>query len=219
MNKLALSLGLSVVAFIFVMTAIVTGSANATTAPTDGYAAVWQADDETTPTPSPSPTPLENDFEAGEARAIAAATDTAYSPEIEEPLEFDEFPVELLFEEFYARFDMRRGWVMTDKLLSLDGVEVVMEGYVAPPLKARIDFIILTEVQLSLCPFCSTDADWPDQIALVYLPEPDIISTEYPVRVVGRLEVGSQMDLETGMVSLVRIYAEEIEAITDYYAK
>lgn len=162
---------------------------------------------------TPTPTPLQEDLEGGLSRAQAAATDTAYQPTAENPITFDSFPVALQFDEFYSGFDMRRGWQMSDKLVSLDGQQVVMEGYVAPPLKPRLDFFVLTQVQLAFCPFCSTDADWPDRIALVYLPEEDIISSEYPVRVTGRLEIGSSVDTETGMVSLVRLYLEELETI------
>lgn len=221
-NKLILSVGLSAIAFAFVALAIVAGSASATETNTDQVGmSQWYAKATATPTTTPladrqaTPTPLDNQLEPGQARAIAAATDAVYSPPIENPVEFADFPVRLTFDEFYDRFDMRRGWVMSEKLLSLDGLEVTMEGYVAPPLKPEIDFLVLTGIQLAVCPFCSTAADWPDRIALVYLPDPRIVSTEYPVRVVGRLELGSMMDLESGMVSLVRIYADEIEAITD----
>ena len=50
------------------------------------------------------------------------------------PIAFEESPVSIDFDEFYAGFDMRSGLKLTDKLLSLDGKEVVMEGYMAPPL-------------------------------------------------------------------------------------
>jgi hypothetical protein len=41
----------------------------------------------------------------------------------------------------------------------------------APPLKAEAAFFVLTEIPMSLCPFCSSDADWPDNIVVVYLGE------------------------------------------------
>lgn len=28
---------------------------------------------------------------------------------------------------------------------------------------------MLTEIPMALCPFCSSDADWPDNIVVVYL--------------------------------------------------
>src|SRR5690606_26685048 len=126
---------------------------------------------------------------------------------------FDEFPVPLKFSEFYNGFSIRHGLLFTDKLKSLDGQKVVMEGYVAPPLKPKLDFFVLTRIQLAFCPFCSSDVEWPDDIVLVYLPEQVVLSTEHPVRLTGQLELGTSVDAETGMVSLVRIYAEHIETL------
>lgn len=168
-----------------------------------------------TPTPRPpTPTPLDNQVESGSARAIAATYDAAFHPTPRNPIEITEAePIGLTFSQFYDAYDMRRGLVVSDFLVALDGREVVMEGYVAPPLKPKLDFFVLTEMRLSICPFCSTDADWPDRIALVYMPEEGIIDFAYPVRVTGRIEVGSQMDIESGMVSMVRLYADEIEEI------
>lgn len=160
-----------------------------------------------------TPTPSENRYEPGEARAIALATDTEYDPEITEPMSFDSFPVALTFEDFYSGFSVRTGLQLSDTLKSLDGEQVVMEGYVAPPLKPRLDFFVLTKIQLAFCPFCSTDVEWPNDIALIYLPEQQVLSSEFPVRVTGQLEIGSSVDAETGMVSLVRIYAEELEVL------
>lgn len=152
-------------------------------------------------------------LEPGVAREIALATDIPMQPTVENRLTFDEDPVPLTFSEFYDGFDLRRGLIFSDKLLSLDGQRVVIEGYVAPPLKPRIDFFVLTRIQLAFCPFCSTDVEWPNDIALVYMPEQEVFSGEFPVRVVGQLEVGSSVDAESGMVSLVRIYMESLEQI------
>lgn len=159
----------------------------------------------------PTPAPQFKNLPPGESREIARATDIALIPNIENRIQFDAEPVSLRFDEFYSGFDMRRGLQLTEKLLSLDGKTVSMEGYIAPPLKPRIDFFVLTKIPLAFCPFCSTDASWPDDIALVYLPEQAIYTNEYPVRVIGQLEVGTSVDADSGMVSLVRIYAESIE--------
>jgi len=152
-------------------------------------------------------------LEPGVAREIAMATDIPMQPTVENQLTFEEDPVPLTFSEFYEGFDLRRGLIFSDKLLSLDGQRVIIEGYIAPPLKPRIDFFVLTRIQLAYCPFCSTDVEWPDDIALVYMPEQRVFSGEYPVRVIGQLEVGSSVDAESGMVSLVRIYMESLEQI------
>jgi hypothetical protein len=163
--------------------------------------------------PTSTPAPLDNNLAVGKAREIAQATDVAYQPTPRSEVVFNDYPVDLTFNEFYDGFNMRTGLVLSDKLVSLDGDTVVMEGYVAPPLKPEIDFFVLTSIPLASCPFCSTAADWPDDIALVYLPESEVIYSPYPVRVTGKLEVGSSVDAESGMVSLVRIYAEDMEIL------
>lgn len=158
-------------------------------------------------------TPSANLLEPGVARQIALATDIAMMPDIEDPIEFDQEVIPLIFSEFYSGFSIRTGLVISDKLNSLDGKTVTIEGYIAPPLRPRLDFFVLTRIQLAFCPFCSTDVEWPDDILLAYLPEQQLLSSEYPVRITGTLEVGSSVDAETGMVSLVRIYVDEMEPL------
>ncbi len=160
-----------------------------------------------------TPTPLSVALPQGSAAAIALATDVALQPTIANPLTFDESPIALTFDEFYNGFNLRTGLVLSDKLLSLDGKEVVIEGYMAPPLKPELDWFVLTRIRLEFCPFCSSTADWPDDIALVYVLDKPILTTIQPLRVQGRIEIGSVVDAETGMVSLVRIYAEQIETL------
>jgi hypothetical protein len=163
---------------------------------------------------SATPTPWQTDLPEGNARVVALATDVALRPTPRQPITFDSFPVAINFKEFYDGYDMRRGLILSDKLVSLDGQSVVMEGYMAPPLKANLDFFVLTRIRLAICPFCSSDADWPNDIALIYAPENKIVSpTQLPVRVTGHMEVGSSLDYESGMVSLVRIYAEKVETL------
>ncbi|MEZ4860372.1 MAG: hypothetical protein R3C14_03665 [Caldilineaceae bacterium] len=168
---------------------------------------------ETDAAPTATPTPLTIDLPQGSAAAIAMATDTAMKPEITHPLAFDQKPVPITFDEFYSGFSIRGGLKLSDKLLSLDSQEVVMEGYMAPPLKPQLDWFVLTRIRLEFCPFCSSTADWPNDIAVVYLTEKTTVATQEPIRARGRMEVGSAVDPETGMVSLVRIYAENVESL------
>jgi len=159
-------------------------------------------------------TPLEINLEAGRAMSIAAATDTAMRPTPRNPITFDDTaPIPIRFDEFYDGYDLRRGLLLSDKLVSLDGLTVVMEGYMAPPLKPELDYFVLTRVRLAFCPFCSTAADWPDDIALVYLSGDAVTATTNPVRITGRMEIGQSVDPETGMVSLVRIYSDDLEIL------
>ena len=160
-----------------------------------------------------TPTPLSLLLPPGSAAAIALATDSAMQPTVANPIEFANSPVAITFDEFYNGFNMRTGVILSDKLLALDGKEVVIEGYMAPPLKPELDWFVLTRIRLEFCPFCSSTADWPDDIALVYLLDDPIVTTIQPLRVQGRMEIGSAVDPETGMVSLVRIYAKQIDAL------
>jgi hypothetical protein len=162
---------------------------------------------------APTATPRDNNLPAGKAQEIAAATDTAMKPEIENPMQFDVFPVSISFDEFYDGYNLRTGLVLSDKLVSLDGQNVVMDGYMAPPLKPELDYFVLTRIRLAFCPFCTNASDWPDDIALVYMGDQTTTATQYPVRISGRMEVGASVDEETGMVSLVRIYADELEVL------
>lgn len=163
--------------------------------------------------PTATPLPLDNALPLGEARAIAWATDTAMQPAPANPVTFDESPVRLAFGEFYDGYDLRTGLRLSDKLVSLDGQTVVLDGYMAPPLKPDLDYFVITRIRLAFCPFCSTAADWPDDIALVYLNEGTITSSDAPLRVTGTLHVGASVDQETGMVSLVRLYADSVERL------
>jgi hypothetical protein len=104
------------------------------------------------------------------------------------------------------------GLVLSEKLKSLDGEKVVMEGFMAPPLKPTLRFFVLTSAPMAICPFCSTDANWPNNIVLVFLDKEAIaLPFDRPIRVEGTLELGSKTDEETGFVSLVRIFATRVE--------
>lgn len=112
---------------------------------------------------------------------------------------------ELSFDELYGRTSVL-GLSFSDKVEALAGRSIAMRGFMAPPLKAEAKFFVLTEIPMSLCPFCSTDADWPDNIVVVYLAEAQtFVQANRPIEASGRLEVGSWRDPETGFVSLLRI--------------
>lgn len=117
----------------------------------------------------------------------------------------------LTFSELYESVGVR-GIVLSEKVEALSGEEVEMNGFMAPPLTAGVRFFVLTKTLMAVCPFCSTDADWPTDIVVVYLPDgEELRPTEHPVKVTGRLETGTYTDEDTGFVSLVRIYADKVE--------
>jgi hypothetical protein len=119
----------------------------------------------------------------------------------------------VLFTELY-KGGSSRGLVFSDKIVALNGKRVVMTGFMAPPLKPALDFFVLTRVPLSLCPFCASDAEWPEDIVFVRMPQGKTMQpTSATVRVTGRLDIGTKTDAATGFVSLVRIAADGVEVM------
>lgn len=109
------------------------------------------------------------------------------------------------FESLYKTFGVM-GLEFTDTVVRLKGREVLIQGYMAPPLKAESDFFVLTREPLAICPFCSSDADWPLDIAVVYLKGMSpLVRAGARLSVTGRLDLGSYTDPATGFVSQVRL--------------
>lgn len=120
-------------------------------------------------------------------------------------------PLKIAFSEMYGSVSSL-GIEFSDKLKNAAGQQVKMIGFMAPPLTPSINFFVLTREPMSICPFCSTDADWPSDIVVVKLEEPvTALPFDRPISVTGLLELGTAVDAETGFVSLVRIRAEELE--------
>lgn len=119
---------------------------------------------------------------------------------------------ELSFDEIYSVYSAD-GLTFSDKTLSLEGGTVTVSGYMAPPLTPTIHFFVLTEVPMSVCPFCSSDADWPDNIIVVKVDDPiTALPYDTPITVTGTLEIGSETDEETGFVSQLRVHADSIDS-------
>lgn len=67
---------------------------------------------------------------------------------------------------------------------------------------------------MSVCPFCSSDADWPDNIIVVKVDDPvTALPYDATISVTGPLEIGSEADEETGFVSQLRIRARDISTL------
>ena len=121
-------------------------------------------------------------------------------------------PASLTFEELYGKISVL-GLTFSDKVKTLAGQNVAMRGFMAPPLKAEANFFVLTQIPMSLCPFCSSDADWPDNIVVVYLDRTQTFEQANAlIEVSGKLEVGSWTDPETGFVSLLRLVDADFAA-------
>jgi hypothetical protein len=122
-------------------------------------------------------------------------------------------PAVIKFSEMYAG-GSSRGLQFSRKFAGLSGKKVQITGYMAPPLKPNFTFFVLTRQPMAICPFCSTDASWPEDIILIYLPEGESRTpTESVLRVTGTLELGSHTDPDTGFVSQARIYSDKIEVV------
>lgn len=126
---------------------------------------------------------------------------------------FSQAPTTIAFSELYGSVSSL-GIEFSEKLARCDGQRVSMVGFMAPPLKPTIRFFVLTQDPMSICPFCSSDADWPADIIVVYLSDPVMaLPFDRPIRVTGQLSLGTSVDEETGFVSLVRIQADTLEEI------
>ncbi len=114
-------------------------------------------------------------------------------------------PAPLGFNELYvvqSVLDVR----FTDKVRALDGADVVVKGFMAPPLKVESDFFVLSKDPMAICPFCSSAASWPLDIVVVHLKrQAEPVDPATPILVEGRLEVGHWVDPKTGFVSQLRL--------------
>ena len=111
----------------------------------------------------------------------------------------------LTFSAFYKSRGVR-GLEFSDRLLALNGRAVTITGFMAPPLKAESAFFVLTAQPMGICPFCQSDADWPDDIVVVILKAATAMTAAGSrLAVNGTLEVGSKTDATTGFVSQIRL--------------
>ncbi len=106
------------------------------------------------------------------------------------------------------------GLQFSAKLKSLADKIVSVQGFMAPPLKPEADFLVMTREPVSLCPFCNSDQDWPDNIIVVYLSKKQpFVQANRPIVVKGKMQLGSKADPETGFVSLVRLVDATFEVM------
>jgi len=120
---------------------------------------------------------------------------------------------DLTFDDLYGKISVL-GLEFSEKVKTLTGKPVVMRGFMAPPLKAEAQFFVLTEVPMAICPFCSSDSDWPDDIVVVYLHHKQTFTQpNETIEVRGMLDVGSWTDPDTGFVSRLRIRDAAYQAV------
>ncbi|WP_102868294.1 hypothetical protein [Pseudovibrio exalbescens] len=89
---------------------------------------------------------------------------------------------------------------------AMEGQRVSVDGFMAPPLKADSKFFVLTKMPMATCPFCETEAEWPDDILAVYTKRSyTVVSYRRKIITRGVLELGSYRDPDTGFLSRVRL--------------
>ncbi|WP_048648984.1 hypothetical protein [Nitratireductor soli] len=94
----------------------------------------------------------------------------------------------------------------SDLAHSLADRRITVSGFMAPPLKAESTFFVLTNRPMTVCPFCETEAEWPDDILAIYTKRTlDVMPFNVRLVTRGTLELGAFKDAETGFVSRVRL--------------
>ena len=97
----------------------------------------------------------------------------------------------------------------------LAGRRVTIEGFMAPPLQADTDWFVLTKRPMAVCPFCESEAEWPDDILAVHTKRKlEPVSFNRRIEVRGVLELGAETDTATGFVSRVRLTDASYESAT-----
>ena len=111
----------------------------------------------------------------------------------------------LRFDDLYGEWGVM-GLRFSDRAKGLAGRTATMAGFMAPPLKADADFFVLTREPMSMCPFCTSDSQWPPDIIVAYLKrEAQPTAPNEVIEVTGTLELGSWTDPGSGFVSQARL--------------
>ena len=115
-------------------------------------------------------------------------------------------PLRALEEVTKLRDLYKKNLTFSDLALNLEGQRITVNGFMAPPLKVDTNFFVLTKMPMSVCPFCETEADWPDDILAVHTKRiVKVLPFNLKIEVQGLLELGTEKDAETGFVSRVRL--------------
>ena len=75
----------------------------------------------------------------------------------------------------------------------------------APPIKPDIEFFVLTKLPMAVCPFCDSEMDWPTDIVWSGSAHQDWVDFNSRSSSPARLQLGTDIDEETGFVSRVRL--------------
>lgn len=98
------------------------------------------------------------------------------------------------------------GVIFSDLARDHDGKRVLFRGYIAPQLIAESTFFVLADIPMSVCPFCETEAEWPNNIIAIYAKRViDAPPFWHEVEVDGVLRLGAFDDPDTGFLSMIRL--------------
>lgn len=129
---------------------------------------------------------------------LTSATTLLAAPLLARPARADDV---IKLRDLYARDRS-----FSDLALSREGSRVTVDGFMAPPLKADSRFFVLTRIPMAVCPFCETEADWPDDILAIYTKRVvNVIPFNIRIEARGVLELGPYRDPDTGFLSMVRL--------------
>lgn len=160
----------------------------------------------------PTPLPASENAVRGEMLEQMLQIDRTWEVTTSNQLEFEEDVVLLYLDEFFNNdFDPFTGTppTLTDKMLSLDGRQVELRGYMAPPLKLGLDWFLFGELPMGVCPFHANVGSITSGSALVYVEGPEYPFSSDPLSIIGEFHIGELTDPETGMVSLARLYTQK----------
>ncbi|MEI6896588.1 MAG: hypothetical protein V5786_03690 [Psychromonas sp.] len=119
----------------------------------------------------------------------------------------------LATEQIHFRDLYGRGGEFSQLAKEKQGQTIRVRGYMAPPIKAQAAFFVLTKMPMSFCPFCESEADWPTDIMLIKTDDIiDILPYNQPIYVTGQLDIGPQLDPETGFLSRVRLLHAQVKS-------
>lgn len=94
----------------------------------------------------------------------------------------------------------------SDLAQASEGQRVTVDGFMAPPLQAESRFFVLTRIPMAVCPFCETEADWPDDILAIYTKRVvNVVPFNVRIESRGVLKLGPYRDPDTGFLSMVRL--------------
>lgn len=102
---------------------------------------------------------------------------------------------------------------ITARAQALEGARIQVSGHMAPPLKADLNFFVLTAQPMAICPFCEGEDDWLPGI-LPVLTKRRFQTVAFYKRIVasGVLRLDPFVEPETGFAVKMRLEDADFRA-------